>query len=214
MAEKASEKIKVKGREKKGAGKAISSFVVFAIVLSVSLASVAIVSAPPPEPEVTGITVTASPTSIPLEGTSTITATVTWENQADGSGFTIHFEITGDALGAVIGPEYVDTDESGVATANLAAGQEEGTVTVRACWEVGEPDICDETTVRLGEPVPIPRYDINKDCTVNYIDLAILSAHWGETTTSPYPRYDINEDGTVNYIDLAILSAHWGETTC
>ena len=56
------------------------------------------------------------------------------------------------------------------------------------------------------------RWDINEDGTVNYIDLAMLSAHWGETTTPPYPRYDINEDGTVNYIDLAMLSAHWGET--
>ena len=58
------------------------------------------------------------------------------------------------------------------------------------------------------------RWDINEDCTVNYIDLTILSAHWDEVTTPPYPRYDINEDGTVNYIDLTILSAHWGETTC
>ena len=56
------------------------------------------------------------------------------------------------------------------------------------------------------------RWDINEDGTVNYIDLAMLSAHWGETTTEPYPRCDINEDGTVNYIDLAMLSAHWGET--
>jgi len=58
------------------------------------------------------------------------------------------------------------------------------------------------------------RWDINEDCTVNYIDLTILSAHWGEVTTPPYLRWDINEDGAVNYIDLTILSAHWGETTC
>ena len=56
-----------------------------------------------------------------------------------------------------------------------------------------------------------PRWDINNDGTVNYIDLAILGAHYGETTETPYPRYDINEDGTVNYIDLAILGAHYGE---
>ena len=58
------------------------------------------------------------------------------------------------------------------------------------------------------------RWDINEDCTVNFIDLTILSAHWLETTTAPYPRYDINEDGVVNFIDLTILSAHWLETTC
>ena len=210
------EKAKVKGREKRREGKVISSFVVLAIVLSVSLASVAIVSAlvgVPGEPEVTGITVSADPTSIPANdtSTSTITATVTWANQTNGDGFTIRFEITGDALGAAIGPEYVDTDASGVATATLAAGLTKGEVTVKASW-VGNPSIYAETTVRIG--LDVPRWDINEDCTVNYIDLAILSAHWGETTTSPYPRWDINEDGTGNYIDLAILSAHWGETTC
>jgi hypothetical protein len=60
--------------------------------------------------------------------------------------------------------------------------------------------------------VETPRWDVNEDGTVNYIDLAILSAHWLETTTEPYPRYDINGDGTVDYIDLAMLSAHWLET--
>ena len=60
----------------------------------------------------------------------------------------------------------------------------------------------------------VSNWDINEDCTVNYIDLTILSAHWGETTTAPYPRYDINADGMVNYIDLTILSAHWDELTC
>ena len=58
------------------------------------------------------------------------------------------------------------------------------------------------------------KWDINEDCTVNFIDLTILSAHWLETTTAPFPRYDINEDGVVNFIDLTILSAHWLETTC
>ena len=75
-------------------------------------------------------------------------------------------------------------------------------------WSLISNSPCDNTTD--GE---ISRWDINEDCTVNYIDLAILSAHWGETA-SPDERWDINEDGTVNYIDLAILSAHWDETTC
>jgi len=57
-----------------------------------------------------------------------------------------------------------------------------------------------------------PRYDINEDGAVNYIDLGILGAHYGETTEPPYPRYDINEDGIVNYIDLGILGAHYEET--
>jgi len=58
-----------------------------------------------------------------------------------------------------------------------------------------------------------PRWDINEDGEVDFKDLAILGAHYGETTTSPYPRYDINEDGEVDFKDLAILGAHYGETT-
>ncbi|MGC9444663.1 MAG: NosD domain-containing protein [Candidatus Methanospirareceae archaeon] len=61
---------------------------------------------------------------------------------------------------------------------------------------------------------PSGRWDVNEDCTVNFIDLTILSAHWLETPTAPFPRYDINEDGVVNFIDLTILSAHWLESTC
>ena len=73
------------------------------------------------------------------------------------------------------------------------------------------------TSTPSPSPTPTPinnRWDINEDCTVNFIDLTILSAHWLETPTAPLPRYDINEDGVINFIDLTILSAHWLETTC
>jgi len=56
-----------------------------------------------------------------------------------------------------------------------------------------------------------PRWDINGDGIVDYVDLAILSAHWGETNVLPVYRWDINGDGTADYIDEAILSAHWEE---
>jgi len=63
------------------------------------------------------------------------------------------------------------------------------------------------------EPSGFPRWDINEDGVVDYKDLGILGAHYGETTTTPYPRWDINEDGVVDYKDLGILGAHYGETT-
>ena len=56
-----------------------------------------------------------------------------------------------------------------------------------------------------------PRWDINEDGTVNYLDLAILGAHYGELTESPYPRYDIDLDGQVRLDDCDILVAHYGE---
>jgi hypothetical protein len=57
-----------------------------------------------------------------------------------------------------------------------------------------------------------PAWDINQDGMVDFRDLAILAAHYGETTSPPYPRWDINQDGTVDYRDLALLAAHYGET--
>lgn len=149
------EKAKVRAKGNKRTGKLLSSFIVLTILLSVSLVSVATVGAveQPPEPEVTGITVTADPTSIPMEvGTSTITATVTWANKPTGEGFSIHFELLSPNLGAAIGPAYVSTDASGVATATLAAGLTGGTVTVKASW-VGDPGIYDTTTVTIGTPI-------------------------------------------------------------
>jgi len=57
-----------------------------------------------------------------------------------------------------------------------------------------------------------PRWDINEDGKVDFKDLGILGAHYGETTATPYPRWDINEDGKVDFKDLGILGAHYGET--
>jgi len=57
-----------------------------------------------------------------------------------------------------------------------------------------------------------PRWDVNQDGKVDYKDLAMLGAHYGETIAQPpYPAWDINQDGKVDYKDLAILGAHYGE---
>jgi len=74
----------------------------------------------------------------------------------------------------------------------------------------------DTTTQFIFAAAPViagehPRWDINEDGIVNYLDLAILGAHYGETTESPYPRYDINCDGRVGLADGDTLIAHYGE---
>lgn len=51
--------------------------------------------------------------------------------------------------------------------------------------------------------------DINEDGRVNYLDLAILGAHYWESTRPPYPKYDINQDGTVDLYDRDLLVAHY-----
>jgi len=60
-------------------------------------------------------------------------------------------------------------------------------------------------------PFVTPRWDINGDGIVDYKDLAILGAHYGETTEPPYPRYDINRDGEVGPGDRDVLVEHYGE---
>jgi hypothetical protein len=56
-------------------------------------------------------------------------------------------------------------------------------------------------------------WDINEDGAVDYKDLAILGAHYGETTELPYPRYDINQDGRVGVHDRDLLVAHYREVS-
>ena len=141
-------------------GKLLSSFVTLLIVLSALVALAAPVTAQPPEPEVAEIEVTANPTNILADrsSTSTITATVTdWKNIASPEGFVIHFEITGDALGTAIGPEYVDTDESGIASTTLTGGLMDGTVTIKASW-IGNTSVFNTTSVTLTAPSTIKIY--------------------------------------------------------
>ena len=218
------EKAKVKGREKKRKGKVMSRFAVLAIVLSVSLASVAIVSAPAPEPEITGITVTASPISIYADGTSisTITATTTWINEEDpddGSVFKIWFEITGDALGAVIGPEYPNTNESGVATAYLTAGPNEGTVTVKASW-LRDTSFWDETTVVLGDAGETGTVDgtITYVCNETGIAGATVKLTQGgaekySTTTNTNGDYEFTDVTPGDYDVNASKTRFWDNST-
>jgi len=154
MAEGRGKKVEAKRRAEKSREKVISSFVVISIALSVLAASVATVSAPnggvpppppggPGVPDVTEIVVTASPESIPADGssTSTITATVIVINATDKAGIPIYFEIVGDNLGALISTpdsnehgHYNTTDENGNASATLIAGNRAGNVVIKAWW--------------------------------------------------------------------------------
>jgi len=164
MAERGGKKEKAKRRAEKSREKVISSFVVISIVLSVLAASVATVSAPnggvppPPGPAVTEIVVTASPESIPADGssTSTIIATVTnWTNKETPDNFTICFGFVGDDLGAHISTKYDTynkTDSEGKAYATLTAGLTPGTVTIKAWWN---ESVFNTTTVTLLPPPEI-----------------------------------------------------------
>ena len=164
--EKANERVKakVKGRGKGGTMKLMSSFVVLAVVLSVLATSIATVSSdgpPPPTPEVTKIEVTASPKSIPADGssTSTITATVTdWTGAGPGN-FSISFTIISQPEGASLpsDPVIVKTDDEGNASTTLTAGTMPGEVVVKAYATFNESAF-DYVTITLTGPPKIVDY--------------------------------------------------------
>ena len=60
---------------------------------------------------------------------------------------------------------------------------------------------------------PYPSGDLNKDCQVDYIDLAILGNQWNQSPG--VPSADIAPegvgDGEVNHLDLAVFVDHWLE---
>jgi len=62
----------------------------------------------------------------------------------------------------------------------------------------------DLTLVATGVPA-CPSADLNGDCRVDGLDLAILLGSWGARGPA-----DINGDGIVDSVDLAILLAEWG----
>ena len=95
----------------------------------------------------------------------------------------------------------------------------EGTVTYSAeAWDTEDNMAITEDKSFNVEPVLLetecPRWDINEDCIVDYLDLAVLSRYYNEAVQSPYPRWDINEDGTAELRDLSLLAAHFMEIVC
>ncbi len=53
-----------------------------------------------------------------------------------------------------------------------------------------------------------PPWDINKDGTVNILDLTLVAGSFGETGPAPS---DVNGDNVVNILDLTVVASHFGE---
>ena len=56
-----------------------------------------------------------------------------------------------------------------------------------------------------------PAWDVNRDGTINYLDLILIGNHYGENGSPGWRREDVNGDGTINYLDLIIIGNHYGE---
>jgi len=61
--------------------------------------------------------------------------------------------------------------------------------------------------------IDYPDYDINSDCQVNTLDLAILGTQWLNTSADAdfNPSADLNKDNKINMADLYIISQSWLE---
>jgi len=57
-----------------------------------------------------------------------------------------------------------------------------------------------------------PRWDLNQDGAINYLDGSILVSHYGEEWSAGWILSDINSDGFVDYLDVSTLLEHYGES--
>ncbi len=60
----------------------------------------------------------------------------------------------------------------------------------------------------------VARLDLNADGMIDGLDLTLVAAHFGETSTADEsPNPDLNGDDIVNILDLVLVARHFGETS-
>ena len=70
---------------------------------------------------------------------------------------------------------------------------------------IDDPKLTDTESLQyVYDPIP---GDLNMDGEVNVLDLQLVAADYGSTTT-----YDLNEDGKVDLIDLVLVAINYGRT--
>ncbi len=54
--------------------------------------------------------------------------------------------------------------------------------------------------------------DVNDDCTVNVLDMSIVSSRYETARGSLLysPQFDVNGDGVINILDLQTVAGHFG----
>lgn len=148
-------------------------------------------SAPGPKQGTVGsVRVQVSPNSLPSDGSSTATVTVTVsdKNNKPAANSAVTFKISGTGAGT-IAPQSVTTDSKGQAVAKFTAGTKPGSVTITAA--VGSTSGTVVVTLEGGQPTP----------TDNAAD-NVRTFLTGEGFTVTDVRYDAANSGALVVIDL------------
>jgi len=161
---------------------------------------------------------TTSPIMVAVSTNYFPTAAFDYSPESPDIGQDITFDASGssDADGEIVSFEW-DFGDGGIASEVEATHRYSQYGDYEVVLTVADNEGAIDTTwqfVSVAAPMIAgehPRWDINEDMIVNYLDLAVLGAHYGETTESPLPRYDINCDGWVGLADCNMLVAHYGE---
>lgn len=84
-------------------------------------------------------------------------------------------------------------------------------ITGRVTALPGEDDTTDNSVNGLVRV--LYRGDVNRDGTVNILDLVLVGSSFGARTGDPNYRSgaDINQDGVVNILDLVIVGGNFGK---
>ncbi|NPE27872.1 hypothetical protein HNV12_07845 [Methanococcoides sp. SA1] len=123
---------------------------------------------------------------------------VTSASDADGD------SLTYSATGLPAGATY--NTASGAFSWTPSEGQE-GTYDVT--FEVNDGYLADSKTICITAEAH-PRWDVNRDCVVNILDITLVSQKIGADGTGT--DEDVNQDGLVNIQDLTLVAQHFGET--
>jgi len=57
--------------------------------------------------------------------------------------------------------------------------------------------------------VVIEPWDVNRDGSVNVLDMILVGQHFGETGPEGWIPEDINRDGNINVLDMILIGQHW-----
>ena len=70
-----------------------------------------------------------------------------------------------------------------------------------------------EITVVVGGDAAVPpAWDVNRDGTINILDMVFISRYIGKSAALN-PQADVNSDGTINILDLIVVVQHLGESS-